>query len=102
MSAAAFANAALPGPRKLLFLLPFAPDIRGSHGGTRACAAIISVLALHHHVRVLYLAPVDEHPPRELPTGCESIEPISVVSKARKKQGALMRLLATLGSAWRP
>jgi glycosyltransferase involved in cell wall biosynthesis len=87
--------------RKILFLLPFAPDLRGSHGGARACAAIIAMLAPHHRLRVLYLAPVGAAPPRQLPAGCESIEPIAITPPARKKRGPRTRLLATLSSAWR-
>ena len=43
-------------PLRLLFLSPFAPDLRGAHGGTRATAAIIDMLSHHHRVTVLYLA----------------------------------------------
>ena len=40
---------------KLLFLLPFAPDLRGSHGGARATASIIGMLSQHHRTSALYL-----------------------------------------------
>ena len=40
-------------PLKLLFLLPFAPDLRGSHGGSRSTAAMVDMLSKDHRVCVL-------------------------------------------------
>ena len=65
-------------PLRLLFLLPFAPDLRGAHGGTRATAAIIDMLSQHHRLTVLYLAAPGDPPPRQLPANCERILAIPI------------------------
>jgi glycosyltransferase involved in cell wall biosynthesis len=86
---------------KLLFLLPFAPDLRGSHGGTRACAEMIAMLASHHRVRALYLAPDGEPSPRQLPPGAQSIEAVPITRQTTKMRGPFMRVLAALArGAW--
>lgn len=67
-------------PLKLLFLLPFAPDIRGSHGGARATSAIIEMLSEDHCVSVLYLSDPADPPPRQLPAGCEKMMAVPVAT----------------------
>ena len=69
-------------PLRLLFLLPFAPDLRGAHGGTRATAAIIDMLSRHHRLTVLYLAAPGDPPPRQLPASCERILAIPMEKRA--------------------
>ena len=87
---------------KLLFLLPFAPDLRGSHGGARATAAIIDMLSQHHRTSALYLVGPGDPPPRQLPRGCE---PMLAVSKQRHppaSAAAAARLLRAVGKFIRP
>src|SRR5437870_2608085 len=76
---------------RLLFLLPFAPDLRGIHGGTRATAAIIDMLSQHHRVRVLYLAASGDRPPRQLPANCEQLVSIPTPSHATARRSAIER-----------
>ena len=40
-----------------MFLLPFPPDLAGTHGGARATAEIVDLLSRKHDVSVLYLEP---------------------------------------------
>lgn len=87
--------------RKLLFLTPFAPDLQGSHGGAKACAAIIDMLAMHHRVQLLYLAPDGDDPPRQLPSGCEHVEAIPIATRVRRSRGSLFRTFETIASLWR-
>lgn len=68
------AVAPLPPPAgqlKLLFLLPFAPDRRGSHGGARATAAMIEMLGKSHRVCAIYLVGDGDPAPQQLPLNCE-------------------------------
>jgi glycosyltransferase involved in cell wall biosynthesis len=87
------------GRLKLMILLPFAPDLRGCHGGARACAAIVAMLALRHRLQVFYLSADDESPPRQLPVGCDRIESILITSRPKMKRGPLMRMFAALARA---
>jgi len=87
---------------KLLFLLPFAPDLRGSHGGARATASIIDMLSQHHCTSALYLVGPGDPPPRHLPRGCE---PMLAVSKERHRRASATtgtRLLRAVGKFIRP
>jgi polysaccharide biosynthesis protein PslH len=78
-------------PLRLLFLLPFAPDLRGAHGGTRATAAIIDMLSRHHRLTVLYLAAPGDPPPRQLPASCERILAIPMETRASGPGSAIKR-----------
>ena len=73
-------------PLRLLFLLPFAPDLRGGHGGTRATAAIIDMLSHHHRLTLLYLAAPSDPPPRQLPANCERL--LAIPTETRATGGA--------------
>jgi hypothetical protein len=41
--------------RRLLFLLPFAPSLDPTHGGSQVMARMLTQLATRHQVAVLYL-----------------------------------------------
>lgn len=59
------------------------------------------MLASHHQVRALYLAPAGEPSPRQLPPGAESIEAIPITQQTTKMRGPVMRVLATVArGAW--
>lgn len=45
-----------------MFLLPFPPDLAGTHGGARATAEIIDLLSRRHEVSALYLEPEGSSP----------------------------------------
>ena len=47
---------------RLLFLLPFAPRLDGTHGGSKAIAQLLSRLAIRHKIAVAYLRGVGEPP----------------------------------------
>jgi polysaccharide biosynthesis protein PslH len=78
-------------PLKLLFLLPFAPDLRGSHGGARATAEIIEMLSKHHRVRVLYLDASGKPPPRQLPSNCEQLVAVPLEKPAAASRSFIER-----------
>ena len=81
----------MSGPLKILFLLPFAPDLQGTHGGTRATAAIIDMLSQQHRVAVLYLAATGDPPPRQVPANCERLVAIISEKPATAKRSAIER-----------
>lgn len=85
---------------KLLFLVPFAPDLRGTHGGARATAAMIDLLGQHHRVRVLYLVDPHAGPPVKLVSRCEKLTPVKLDLAKLKQLGRrnkVARTLAELG-----
>ena len=47
---------------RLLFLLPFAPRLDGTHGGSKAIAQLLSRLAIRHKLAVVYLRGAGERP----------------------------------------
>ena len=47
--------ATLPGRRRLLFVLPFPPQLDGIHGGARVSAQLMRALARRHDVSAVYL-----------------------------------------------
>jgi polysaccharide biosynthesis protein PslH len=77
---------------KLMFLLPFAPDLRGTHGGTRATGAIIDMLGKTHRVVVLYLAGAGDPPPLQ-PPECERLVAIPAEMRATGARTAMARAL---------
>ncbi len=100
-------------PLKLLFLLPFAPDLRGSHGGSRSTAAMVDMLSKDHRVCVLYLSDANDPAPRKLPGGCERMIAVPVEGPAAATRSLVRRFndsIAQLlwrdpdwvGSAWSP
>ena len=48
--------------RRVLFLLPFPPQLRGRHGGSRAIAELLRELAGRHCISVMYLREASEDP----------------------------------------
>ncbi len=84
-------------PLKLMFVLPFAPDLRGSHGGARATAAIIDMLSQNHRVCVVYLAATGLPLPRQLPERCERILAVPVERPARAARSLAGRLVDVIG-----
>jgi polysaccharide biosynthesis protein PslH len=47
---------------RLLFLLPFAPRLDGTHGGSKAIAQVLLRLAIRHKLAAVYLRGADEPP----------------------------------------
>lgn len=87
---------------KILFLLPFPPDFEGSHGGSRAVAAMVEMLGQHHRLWVIYLTANGDPPPRRLPSNCERLLPLPknaprMVTGSRAKRR--LRLIAE--AIWR-
>jgi len=69
----------LAGARRhrLLFLLPFAPRLRGVHGGARVTGQLLAALASRHDVAALYLTERDEPPvSQELVDACSVLEAV--------------------------
>lgn len=85
---------------KLLFLLPFAPDLRGSHGGSRATAEIIEALSKSHRVCVLYLSADGDPPPRQLPRNCERLVAVPVERPAPTRHASLKQLVGWQRPRW--
>jgi polysaccharide biosynthesis protein PslH len=109
---------------RLLFILPFAPRLRGHHGGARVTGQLLDALAARHDVAVLHLseagdAPVEE----ELRARCDLVEAVArpagpgLPTLARVKLGLLRgtptwasevatpgfaERLAALAASWRP
>ena len=97
----AMAPAAPTDRLKLLFLLPFAPDLRGSHGGVRATAAIVNMLSQHHRVRILFLEAADDPAPLQSPANCERLMSVPMDAPARSRSPVL-RLVHAIGKfLWR-
>jgi polysaccharide biosynthesis protein PslH len=72
-------NALAPGRSlRIMFLLPFPPDLAGHHGGARATGAMIEMLSRRHELSVLYLSPPGLAPPKQLPTGCLRLEAVPI------------------------
>lgn len=64
-------------PRRLLFLLPFAPRLDATDGGGRATAQLLLHLATRHHVTLLYLRTPSEPPVDDLfHKQCELVEEV--------------------------
>lgn len=100
-SAPHIAAAATLRPLKLLFLLPFAPDLRGSHGGARATAAMIDMLSQRHRVCVLYLFAPGDPPPRHVPGGCERMVAVPTERPASAPGSLVGRFVKAIGElAW--
>jgi glycosyltransferase involved in cell wall biosynthesis len=116
---------ALPGRRRLLFLLPFAPRLDATNGGNRSLAEMLFELAPRHDLALLCLRGADEPPTDELLRArCALAEEIvrppnqrSWRRRARHTAGllrgtpmwasdwavpAFARRLAELARAWRP
>lgn len=83
-------------PLKLMFLLPFPPDLQGSHGGTRATAAMIDMLSEDHRVCVVYLTQPGAPPPRQMPAKCERLIGVPKQRPARPRTAA-KRWIDTIG-----
>jgi len=52
--------------RRLLYLLPFAPRLDATNGGSKVMAQILSRMAAHHKLCLVYLRGIDEPPIDEL------------------------------------
>ena len=86
---------------KLLFLLPFAPDLRGSHGGARATAAMIEMLSREHSVRGVYIHTAGERPPRQ-PPNCEQLIAVPLHRSRVTSRSVLRRVVDAFARlAWR-
>ena len=83
--------------RRLLFLLPFAPRLEGTHGGAKATGNLIAALARRHQVRVLHLRENGESAAdRELAEACEDIEAIEREPRATSLRARLALRLSPL------
>lgn len=86
---------------KLLFLLPFPPDLKGTHGGSRATAAIVDMLSRQHEVHVLYLSDPAGAEPGELPGGCARMEAVPA-GRVNRRRSLSARLAGVIGRLlWR-
>ena len=64
--------------RRLLFLLPFAPNAEAAHGGSRVIAQLITQLAARHTIALLYLRAASELPADALvQSRCDLVESIT-------------------------
>jgi glycosyltransferase involved in cell wall biosynthesis len=89
-------------PLKILFLLPFAPDLKGSHGGSRAVAAMVEMLSEHHRLWVVYLTGNGDPPPRQLPSKCERLLPLAEnLPQIATRSAAKRRLRVIAEAIWR-
>lgn len=80
------------GGLRLLFLLPFAPQLEGRHGGARATGQLIAGLAARHEAAVLYRDEGAEKPEDELRAACALLEGVA----PRARPGPLRPKLALL------
>src|SRR6266702_2487058 len=63
--------------RRLLFLLPFAPNPDATHGGSKVLAQLLSKLAVHHQLALIYFRGADEDTIDEgLRQRCDRVEEI--------------------------
>jgi glycosyltransferase involved in cell wall biosynthesis len=77
----------LTGPRRrLLFLLPFVPDPRGTHGGQRVTGQLIAALAERHDVALLHL-----HEPGDARVGPGLLERCALVEGVERGPAAGLR-----------
>jgi len=73
-------------PRRLLFLLPFAPRFDAAHGGARALAGLLEGLVARNRIAVLYLRGENEPPiDARLSEACE------IVVEVRRPQSSRPR-----------
>lgn len=109
---------------RLLFILPFAPRLRGRHGGARVTGQLLEALAARHDVAVLHLIEAGDAPLEdELRARCDLVEAVerpgesAVSTRARVKLGLLRGVptwasevatpgfaerVAGLAASWRP
>lgn len=86
--------------RKILFILPFAPDLQARDGGTRAMTALITAMARRHEIHVLYLA-FDNRPSAiEPPTVCSHLQGVSVKSRKSNRLVRYLRLATLREPDW--
>jgi len=63
--------------RKLLFLLPFAPHPDATHGGSKVLAQLLSMLAAHHRLALIYFRGAGENAIDEgLRRRCDLVEEV--------------------------
>ena len=85
-----------PRPLRILFLLPFPPDLAGTHGGARAIAETIEMLSTKHDVSAMYLEPVGFPPIQRPPGKRNQLVGIPVVTAPKLPPGGLGRLIDVL------
>lgn len=86
--------------RRILFILPFAPDLQARDGGTRAMTALITAMAGRHEIHVLYLA-FDNRPPAiEPPTVCASLRGVPMASRKSNRAMRYLRLATLRDPDW--
>ncbi len=79
-----------------MFLLPFAPDLAGTHGGARATAEIVDLLSRKHDVLVLYLAPQGAAAIQHPPGNRARLIPVQIASRPKELGGGLRRTVDAL------
>lgn len=76
--------------RRILFVLPFPPQLRGRHGGSRATAALLRELAVRHCIAVMYLREASEDPiDPEIAALCDTV---CAIKRPLGEDGLLFRL----------
>jgi glycosyltransferase involved in cell wall biosynthesis len=86
-------GASEPALLRILFLLPFPPDLAGTHGGARATAEIIDMLSRKHDVSVLYLEPEGSRPIQVPPGGVHELTGIHVDAAPATAKAAWRRII---------
>lgn len=81
---------------RLLFLLPFPPDLAGTHGGARATAEIVDLLSRKHEVSVLYLEPEGAVAIRQPPGNPGQLIGVRTASTPKQVRGRLRRTVDAL------
>lgn len=86
--------------RRILFLLPFAPDLDARDGGTRAITALVTSMATRHEVHVVHLDPDNRAPAHRAPGNPVDVQgiPVRVPHNGRIRRYA--RLLALREPDW--
>jgi len=79
-----------------LFLLPFPPDLAGTHGGARATAEIVDLLSRKHEVSVLYLQPQGADAIQHPPGNPDRLIGIAIASARNEARGSLRRTVDAL------
>lgn len=82
--------------RRLFFLLPFPPRLDATHGGARAAAQIVRMLAKRHDVALLHLRALEEEPADARVTELCSLVREVVIPSRISLATRIARRLATL------
>ncbi len=90
------------GPKRLLFLAPFAPRFDASHGGARVLAQLLTALASRHRIGLIHLRDIDEPPVHaDLRDRCDFVQEVFRTTGRRgPAQQLLYRTRVELAPLW--